>query len=300
MASGSASAASFATNSNTGTPRTHASDNDAEQVDEEYLDPPPDEPAFTMIPDLFTTPPPIYDGDGSRATLTSEAQEATMEECLPFLRGEAALFEDSGSAKGPTTTATAGSGYNRHGVPRLDRERHARFLRKMVGPLPGAFVTADAARPWMLYWALSGLAVLGEDVGATAAGLSGSPGAATAASADGALARGLIATARSMQNADTGGFGGGHGQLSHLATSYAAVLALATLGGADAYDVVDRSAMARWLGQLKMPDGGFRMSVGGEEGVRFVVHLDLHLPIRTLPTVPELVPGVVEIVCRAL
>lgn len=36
-------------------------------------------------------------------------------------------------------------------------------------------------------------------------------------------------TARSMQNG-SGGFGGGGGQLSHLATSYAVVLALAIVG----------------------------------------------------------------------
>lgn len=45
-----------------------------------------------------------------------------------------------------------------------------------------------------------------------------------------------------MQNA-TGGFGGGHGQTSHLASSYAAVLALAMVGGAEAFALVDRDAM---------------------------------------------------------
>lgn len=45
-----------------------------------------------------------------------------------------------------------------------------------------------------------------------------------------------------MQN-PTGGFGGGHGQISHLAGSYAAVLSLALVGGEDAYALVDREAM---------------------------------------------------------
>ena len=44
------------------------------------------------------------------------------------------------------------------------------------------------------------------------------------------------------QNA-SGGFGGGHGQLSHCAPSYAAILSLATVGGPDALDMVDRRAL---------------------------------------------------------
>jgi protein farnesyltransferase subunit beta len=45
-----------------------------------------------------------------------------------------------------------------------------------------------------------------------------------------------------MQNA-SGGFGGGHGQTSHLAGSYAAVLSLAMVGGEEALGLVDRHAM---------------------------------------------------------
>jgi protein farnesyltransferase subunit beta len=44
------------------------------------------------------------------------------------------------------------------------------------------------------------------------------------------------------QNSD-GGFGGGHGHASHAAASYAAVLALATVGGKEALDSIDRKAM---------------------------------------------------------
>lgn len=45
-----------------------------------------------------------------------------------------------------------------------------------------------------------------------------------------------------MQN-DTGGFGGGHGQMSHLASSFPSVLSLALVAGQDAYKLVDRRAM---------------------------------------------------------
>lgn len=152
-----------------------------------------------------------------------------MDLCLPFLSGE------------------KNDGCNEYGVPRLDRERHIRFLHKQLAGFPAPFVAADASRPWFLYWSLNGLSLLGEDVSSYRAT--------------------LIDTARSMQN-DTGGFGGGNGQMSHLATTYAMVLALALVGGDSVYEVVDRRAMWKWLCALKQPNGGFQMAVGGEVDVR--------------------------------
>jgi protein farnesyltransferase subunit beta len=78
-----------------------------------------------------------------------------------------------------------------------------------------------------------------------------------------------------MQNPD-GGFAGGFGHTSHLATSYAAVLSLAIVGGEDAYECIDRRAMWRWLCSLKQPDGGFQMALGGEEDVRYVYTVPFH------------------------
>ena len=52
----------------------------------------------------------------------------------------------------------------------------------------------------------------------------------------------VIATAQSMQN-PTGGFGGGHGQYSHLAGSYACLLSIALVGGHDTYSLVHRKKM---------------------------------------------------------
>jgi protein farnesyltransferase subunit beta len=48
-----------------------------------------------------------------------------------------------------------------------------------------------------------------------------------------------IATFKNWQ-LPTGGFGGGSDQLAHLATTYAAVNALAIAGTKEAYDVLDR------------------------------------------------------------
>lgn len=182
-----------------------------------------------MIPDLHTSWPPIRDELQSN---TSMFQDATVKECLPFL---SAIMDNVP--------------FNQYGVPRLDRERHIRFLRKNLKRLPSPYVALDASRPWVFYWCLNGLSILGADVSD--------------------YRYDLIETARSMQNS-TGGFGGGFGQLSHLACTYAIVLALSIVGGEAAYEVIDRRALWKWLCALKQPSGGFRMAVGGEVDIRQV------------------------------
>jgi protein farnesyltransferase subunit beta len=182
--------------------------------------------ARPMIPDLFTSFPPLRD---PLDTQTSQVQDETIRECLRFLSG--------------TQRVTC----NDHGVPHLDRKRHIQFLHKSLKGLPAGYAAADASRPWMFYWALAGLSVMGEDISE--------------------YRERLISTVRPIQNA-TGGFGGGNGQMSHLAPTYAIILSLAMVGGREALDLIDRRAMWKWLGALKQPDGGFQMSVGGEEDVR--------------------------------
>lgn len=180
-----------------------------------------------MIPDLYTSDPPIRD---PLITRTSVVQDKIVDDCLPFLAAQ-----------------IDGVSVNQFGVPHLDRSRHIRFLRKSLGKLPAPFIAADASRPWFLYWCLNGLYLLGEDVST--------------------YRHGVIETARLLQNG-TGGFGGGFGQDSHLATTYAMVLALAIVGGESSYEVVDRRAMWKWLSSLKQQDGGFQMALGGEVDVR--------------------------------
>ncbi|OTA80596.1 hypothetical protein M434DRAFT_401672 [Hypoxylon sp. CO27-5] len=203
-----------------------------------------------MIPDLFTSWPPILD---ILETQTSKLQNATINECLPFLCGE----QDNVR-------------YNQYGVPHLDRTRHIKFLRKHLEKLPARYVTLDASRPWILYWSLNGLSILGEDVSR--------------------YRDNLVETARSIQN-PTGGFGGGIGHESHLACTYGMVLALAVVGGEAAYEVIDRRALWKWLCALKQPDGGFQMAIGGEVDIRgaycaAVLVTLLNLPLDLSPDSP--------------
>ena len=100
------------------------------------------------VPELFTTPPPIRD---VLSTKTSSVQDRTVQDCLPYLSGT------NDSTKGPFD-------FNAHGLPRLERKKHIAYLHNSLGKLPAGFVGADASRPWLLYWALTGLYLLGEDV----------------------------------------------------------------------------------------------------------------------------------------
>jgi protein farnesyltransferase subunit beta len=99
------------------------------------------------VPSLFTESPPLRD---ELVTESSKVQDATIAECLPHLT----LQE-----------TTDPSDLNYFGVPRLQRGRHVKFLKgALEGPYPARFVAMDSSRPWILYWALSGLYMLGEDV----------------------------------------------------------------------------------------------------------------------------------------
>ena len=181
----------------------------------------------SAVPEHFTTAPPI---DDTLETETSYLQNQTIQECLPFLSG-----------------LQPGVAYNEHGVPHLDRKRHIAFVEKSLQSLPAGWTAADASRPWMFYWALAALAIMGEDVSS--------------------YRERILSTVRPMQNPG-GGFGGGHGQISHLAPTYAILLCLVMVGGEEALELIDRRAMWKWLSILKQDDGGFQMSIGGEEDVR--------------------------------
>lgn len=152
------------------------------------------------VPRVFLDPPFLVD---DLVTGTSEAQEQVADACVKLLRGEEQEITD----------------LNSHNIPKLQRQKHVKFLRQVLGKYPHQFQAMDASRPWLLYWGLAGLSALGEDVSQ--------------------YRQRTIDTLTPMQN-PTGGFGGGYGQLSHCAPSYAATLCLAMVDG---LHVINRKTM---------------------------------------------------------
>ncbi|KAI5269654.1 terpenoid cyclases/Protein prenyltransferase [Aureobasidium subglaciale] len=200
------------------------------------------------LPFYFVSPGPLVD---NLETLTSVAQEKTMREVIALMMGKDQTIFD----------------VNTHGLPHLLKNKHTAFLRTILGKYPPPFQVMDASRPWLLYWALNGLRTLGVDISE--------------------YKQRCIDTFTPLQNPE-GGFGGGHGHISHAAASYAATLSLALVGG---LDMIDRRAMWHWLGQVKNPSGGFNMAVNGEQDVRgayccMTIHTLLRLPLTLPPASP--------------
>ncbi|GBG72972.1 hypothetical protein CBR_g12691 [Chara braunii] len=130
----------------------------------------------------------------------------------------------------------------------LYREQHVKFLLKGLHHLSSKHTSMDASRTWLCYWITHSLALLGEWL-------------------DPQLADRCLDYLYRCQDPD-GGFGGGPGQLPHLATSYAAVCTLVTIGGRKALSTVDRKKMLEFLMRMKTPSGGFRMHENGEVDMR--------------------------------
>ena len=131
----------------------------------------------------------------------------------------------------------------------LQREEHVAYLLKSLRRLSAGFVVLDASRCWLCYWITHALALLGEALPAD-------------------VADDVVAFLALCQCAD-GGFGGGPGQMAHLAPTYAAVCCLADIATDAAAAVVRAPEMLAFLRRCKDErSGGFRMHDGGETDVR--------------------------------
>lgn len=139
----------------------------------------------------------------------------------------------------------------------LDRELHLKYLRKgFDSGFPSAYISLDASRPWLVYWALHSFDLLGFEL-------------------DEALIGRTLETLKTFQVEGEGGFCGGDSEWSglsgHLAPTYASILALAILASPPAYSLICTPTLHAFLHRLKTPCGAFRMhAVDGEIDVRAV------------------------------
>lgn len=128
------------------------------------------------------------------------------------------------------------------------REEHLEYVSRGLKPLPAAFVGLDANLPWICYWNLHSIDLLSGGIPADAA-------------------KRALGALRACQHPE-GGFGGGLGQEAHLACTFAAVSALAAIGTAEAYDLIDIGGLRRFLCAMRQPNGSFSMQRGGEADCR--------------------------------
>ncbi|XP_023922301.1 protein farnesyltransferase subunit beta isoform X1 [Quercus suber] len=161
----------------------------------------------------------------------------------------------------------------------LQRDNHLEYLTKGLKRLDPSFCVLDANRPWLCYWILHSIALLGDYV-------------------EHEVEDNVVDFLSRCQDPN-GGYGGGPGQLPHLATTYAAVNALITVGGERSLSSINRWSVmfevshfcnsAYWshfepndmdseifcrekvymfLKRMKQPSGAFRMHDAGEIDVR--------------------------------
>ncbi|XP_022913911.2 protein farnesyltransferase subunit beta [Onthophagus taurus] len=135
-------------------------------------------------------------------------------------------------------------------LPKLLRNEHEKFLRQSLAYLSAGYTVIDASRTWMCYWILHALSLLEVQLSDTQ----------------------LNSVVKFIEKCKHpgGGFGGGPGQLGHLATTYAAVNALCTIGTKVAYDTIDRNKLEEFLWSVRTPEGAFIMHRDGEVDIRGV------------------------------
>lgn len=119
---------------------------------------------------------------------------------------------------------------------------------KGLQTLSESYESLDASRPWLCYWILHGLELLGIPV------------------SDSLNSR-VVEFLRRCQHPD-GGYGGGPDQLPHLAPTYAAICALCIIGTEQAFESIDRKLLQSFLMKVRLSDGSFCMHEGGECDIR--------------------------------
>lgn len=106
----------------------------------------------------------------------------------------------------------------------LQRESHIAYLHKHLKRLPKHFIVLDASRTWLVYWILHSLSLLDAPL------------------PDTPTTEDIISFLGQCQHKD-GGFGGGPGQIPHLAATYAAVMALVIIGTPESLSLINRPRM---------------------------------------------------------
>ncbi|CAD5119863.1 DgyrCDS8447 [Dimorphilus gyrociliatus] len=135
-------------------------------------------------------------------------------------------------------------------IPKLNREKHLSFLNKGTENLGPTYSCLDSSRPWLVYWILNSFQLLSYEI--------------PEALGD------KISDFLGRCQSETGGFGGGPGQLPHLASTYAAVCALCIIGTERSLSIINKDTLRNYLMKSHQLDGSFVMHEGGEIDIRGV------------------------------
>lgn len=168
------------------------------------------------------------------------------------------------------------------------RGQHVAYALEGVRGLNEGYQGLDASRPWLCYWTIHTLDILGA--------LTDEP-----TDKDEPRARSWFGTDDIPDKLESfllghcqhprGGFQGGPGQLAHVAPTYAATNAIMALGSRRCYDAVNRQGIYDFLMSMKTISGAFRMQHDGETDVR-ATYCAIAIAAAFNLLTPELTDGV--------
>ncbi|WVQ81223.1 hypothetical protein IAT38_003345 [Cryptococcus sp. DSM 104549] len=221
--------------------------------------------ATTFAPSVYTIPStPLPSNSHPTDTLTEQAEtERLISQLFTVTAPPDSNLSTSSSGVSPTA---------------LRKHEHTSFLAKTFFKLPAKFVGLDASRPWLVFWTVHSLDLLGVAL-------------------DQGTKDRVVSTVLHFL-APGSGFAGGpaNSQLPHLLPTYASVCSLAISGG-DApkggwKELADaRQGIYDFFMKCKRPDGGFVVCEGGEVDVRGTYCLLVVATLLDLIT-PELLHNV--------
>ncbi|KAF8822109.1 prenyltransferase and squalene oxidase repeat-containing protein [Cardiosporidium cionae] len=189
---------------------------------------------------------------------------------------------------------SGGHSVNEYNLRRIDthslllhREKHAQFIKKYLKePLKSKMVFLEASRVWCLYWILHSLNLLdnssnpivdegvaydagNEDTSLESESCKSMPSINAQEILRDCLSCSVKMFIQSTWDPCRGGYGGGPKQVSHLGSTYAAVVSLLSEGSDESLASIDRQGIYNFLLQSRDEiSGGYRMHEDGEVDMR--------------------------------
>lgn len=171
--------------------------------------------------------------------------------------------------------------------PNLDfyLDEHLNFITKSFNkPMPAPYIQLDSVHPFMLYWLANAQNLLD-------AGLETDTQNPLAASTLDDATKLLISAkiTECLVDNGEGGIAGGRNQMGHVASTFAAVLALVSAGDFAFLDNI-KGKLYKWFMLLKKEDGSFQMHRNGESDTRSMYCVLVVTSLLNIQT-PELLRG---------
>ena len=115
------------------------------------------------------------------------------------------------------------------------KQHHAKFVHKSMIKQPKGMVGQDSGQPWFLFWNSQSFELLDQKN----------------IRLDPDMRERCTEYLRQCHNSDEGGFRGAPYMMSHIASTYAAIMAIVNVGTEKAYNLVDIMAMKKFLLSVK-------------------------------------------------